>query len=140
MDKEKLIEELLEKPCLVVDFLPEQVPKRDARKYFAVENYYLEPERYAGFREKFTDILLKLSCYYAFSVCEATVGKLFDNPAPEWLAGKIRDKKDLCVLLPEEKVLITLNRDDLYMSVYNASGKVLEIIKKLAEANGMFVW
>ncbi|QUC66347.1 ADP-ribosylglycohydrolase family protein [Aristaeella hokkaidonensis] len=140
MDKDKLIEELLEKPCLVVDFLPEQVPKRDARKYFAVEKYYLEPERYAGFREKFTDILLKLSCYYAFSVCEATVGKLFDNPAPEWLAGKIREKKDLCVLLPEEKVLITLNRDDLYMSVYNADGKVLEIVKKLAEANGLFVW
>ena len=140
VDKEKLIEELLEKPCLVVDFLPEQVPKRDARKYFAVEKYYLEPERYAGFREKFTDILLKLSCYYAFSVCEAAVGKLFDNPAPEWLAGKIREKKDLCVLLPEEKVLITLNRDDLYMSVYNADGKVLKIVKKLAEANGMFVW
>ncbi len=140
VDKEKLIEELLEKSCLVVDFLPEQVPERDARKYFAVEKYYLEPERYAGFQEKFTDILVKLSCYYAFSVCEAAVGKLFDNPAPEWLAGKIREKKDLCVLLPEEKVLITLNRDDLYMSVYNADGKVLEIIRKLAEANGMFVW
>ena len=140
VDKEKLIEELLEKPCLVVDFLPEQVPERDARQYFAVEKYYLEPERYAGFREKFADILVKLSCYYAFSVCEATVGKLFDNPDPEWLAGKIREKKDLCVLLPEEEVLITLNRDDLYMSVYNAGGKVLEIIRKLAEANGMFVW
>ena len=140
VDKEKLIEELLEKPCLVVDFLPEQVPEKDARQYFAVEKYYLEPERYAGFREKFTDILVKLSCYYAFSVCEAAVGKLFDNPAPEWLAGKIRERKDLCVLLPEEKVLITLNRDDLYMSVYNASGKVLEIIRKLAEANGFFLW
>ena len=140
VEKEKLIEELLEMPCLVVDFLPEQVPEKDARQYFAVEKYYLEPERYAGFREKFTDILVKLSCYYAFSVCEATVGKLFDNPAPEWLAGKIREKKDLCVLLPEEKVLITLNRDDLYMSVYNAGGKVLGIIRKLAEANGLFVW
>ena len=44
------------------------------------------------------------------------------------------------MLLPEEKVLITLNRDDLYMTVYNAGGKVLGIIRKLAEANGMFVW
>ena len=140
VEKEKMIEELLEMPCLVVDFLPEQVPEKDARQYFAVEKYYLEPERYAGFREKFTDILVKLSCYYAFSVCEAAVGKFFDKPAPEWLAGKIREKKDLCVLLPEEKVLITLNRDDLYMSVYNADGKVLEIIRKLAEANGLFVW
>ena len=140
VEKEKMIEELLEKPCLVVDFLPEQVPERDARQYFAVEKYYLEPERYAGIREKFADILVKLSCYYAFSVCEAAVGKITDNPAPEWLAGKIREGKDLCVLLPEEKVLITLDRDDLYMSVYNADGKVLEIIRKLAEANGMFVW
>ena len=140
VEKEKLIEELLEMPCLVVDFLPEQVPEKDARQYFAVEKYYLEPERYAGFWEKFTDILVKLSCYYAFSVCEAAVGKFFDKPAPEWLAWKIREKKDLCVLLPEEKVLITLNRDDLYMSVYNADGKVLEIIRKLAEANGLFVW
>ena len=140
VEKEKLIEELLEKPCLVVDFLPEQVPERDARQYFAVEKYYLEPERYAGFREKFTDILVKLSCYYAFSVCEAAVGKFTDNPAPEWLAGKIREGKDLCVLLPEEKVLITLNRDDLYMTVYNAGGKVLGIVEKLAGANGLFVW
>ena len=140
LDKEKMIEELLEKPCMVVDFLPEQVPERDARQYFAVEKYYLEPERYKGFREKFTDILVKLSCYYAFSVCEAAVGKFTDNPAPEWLAGKIREGKDLCVLLPEEKVLITLNRDDLYMTVYNAGGKVLGIVEKLAGANGMFVW
>ena len=140
VDKEKLIEELLEKPCMVVDFLPEQVPERDARQYFAVEKYYLEPERYKGFREKFTDILVKLSCYYAFSVCEAAVGKFTDNPAPEWLSGKIREGKDLCVLLPEEKVLITLNRDDLYMTIYNAGGKVLGIVEKLAGANGLFVW
>ena len=140
VDKEKLIEELLEKPCLVVDFLPEQVPERDARQYFTVEKYYLEPERYVGLREKFADILVKLSCYYAFSVCEAAVGKFTDNPAPEWLAGKIREKKDLCVLLPEEKVLITLNRDDLYMTVYNAGGKVLGIVEKLAGANGLFLW
>ena len=139
-DKEKLVEELLEKPCLVVDILPEQAPKRTARQYFAMEKYYLEPERYAGIREKFTDILLKLSCYYDFSVCEAAEGEFTDNPAPEWLAGKIREGNDLCVLLPREKVLITLNRDDLYMTVYNAGGKVLEILEKLAGAEGMFVW
>ena len=140
MDKEKMLEELLEKPCLVVDFLPEQAPKEKARQYFAVEKYYLEPERYKGFREKFTDILLKLNCYYDFSVCEAAVGKFFDNPSPEELAGKIREGNDLCVLLPGEEVLITLNRDDLYMTVYNAGGKVLKLVEKLAKAEGMFLW
>ena len=140
LDKEQMIEELLEKQCLVVDILPEQAPKRTARQYFAMEKYYQQPERYAGIREKFTDILLKLNCYYDFSVCEAAEGEFTDNPAPEWLAGKIRERNDLCVLLPEEKVLMTLNRDDLYMTVYNAGGKVLEILEKLAGANGMFVW
>ena len=139
-DKEKLVEELLETPCLVVDILPEQVPKRDARKYFSVEKYYLQAERYAGIREKFTDILLKLNCYYDFSVCEVAEEKYADNPAPEKLAGKIRKGIDLCVLLPEEKVLITLKRDDLYLTVYNAGGKVLKMIEKLAEAEGLFVW
>ena len=140
LDKEQMIEELLEKPCLVVDILPEQAPKRTARQYFAMEKYYQQPERYAGIREKFTDILLKLNCYYDFSVCEAVDEKFSDNPAPERLAGKIREGNDLCVLLPREKVLITLNRDDLYMTVYNAGGKVLEILEKLAGANGMFLW
>ncbi len=140
MDKGKLVEELLEKPYQVVDFLPEQVPEGSAGQFFAVEKYYMNPERMKGFRKKFADILIRLNCFFDFSVCEAQEDVFTDNPAPEWLEGKILENADLCVLLPEEKVLITLNRDDLYMSVYNAGGKVLEIIRKLAEANGMFVW
>ena len=131
MDKEKLVEELLEKPYMVVDILPEQVPEGSAGQYFEVEKYYLEPERYAGILEKFTDILLKLNCYFDFSVCEAAEGKFSDNPAPEWLAGKIREGADLCVLLPGEEALITLNRGDLYMTVYNACGKALRIVEQL---------
>lgn len=140
MDKGKLVEELLEKPYQVVDFLPEQVPEGSAGQFFAVEKYYMNPERMKGFHEKFTDILIRLNCYFGFSVCEAQEDVFTDNPDPEWLEGKILENADLCVLLPEEETLITLYRDDLYMSVYNASGKVLEIIRKLAEANGMFVW
>ena len=140
MDKEKMVEKLLEKPYRVVDFLPEQVPEGSAGQFFAVEKYYMNPERMKEFRRKFADILLKLNCYYDFSVCEVAEEKYADNPAPEKLAGKIRKGIDLCVLLPEEKVLITLKRDDLYLTVYNAGGKVLKMIEKLAEAEGLFVW
>ena len=66
-----------------------------------------------------------------------------DNPAgkpdPEWLEGKILDNADLCVLLPEEETLVTLYRDDLYMTVYNACGSVLKRLEQLAEAEELFV-
>ena len=58
MDKEKMVEELLEKSYRVVDFLPEQVPEGSAGQFFAVEKYYMNPERMKGFRRKFADILL----------------------------------------------------------------------------------
>ena len=57
-----------------------------------------------------------------------------DNPDPEWLEGKILGNADLCVLLPEEETLVTLYRDDLYMTVYNACGSVLKRLEQLAEA------
>ena len=139
MDKDKMVEELLEKSYRVVDFLPEQVPEGSAGQYFAVEKYYMNPQRMKDFRKKFADILLKLNCYYNFSVCEAQADVFIDNPDPEWLEGKILDNADLCVLLPEEETLITLYRDDLYMTVYNACGSVLKRLEQLAEAEELFV-
>lgn len=139
MDKEKMVEELLEKPYRVVDFLPEQVPEGSAGQFFAVEKYYMNPERMKGFRRKFADILLKLNCYYNFSVCEAQGDVFTANPNPEWLEGKVLGNADLCVLLPEEETLVTLYRDDLYMTVYNACGSVLKRLEQLAEAEELFV-
>lgn len=139
MDKGKMVEELLEKSYQVVDFLPEQVPEGSAGQFFAVEKYYMNPERMKEFRRKFADILLKLNCYYNFSVCEAQGDVFTDNPDPEWLEGKVLGNADLCVLLPEEETLITLYRDDLYMTVYNACGSVLKRLEQLAEAEELFV-
>ena len=139
MDKGKMVEELLEKSYRVVDFLPEQVPEGSAGQFFAVEKYYMNPERMKDFRKKFADILLKLNCYYNFSVCEAREGAFTDNPDPEWLEEKVLGNADLCVLLPEEETLITLYRDDLYMTVYNACGSVLKRLEQLAEAEELFV-
>jgi hypothetical protein len=59
-----MLESYLEKPYWVVDFLPKQVPENGGGRFFSVEQYYLEPTRYAILREHFSDILLKLYCYY----------------------------------------------------------------------------
>ena len=52
------IEELLQTPCWVVDFLPRQVPVDSAGQYFSVEKYYLEKERMAAIKQKHIELVL----------------------------------------------------------------------------------
>ncbi len=130
------IDELLEKPCWVVDILPERVPEGSPGQFFAVEAYYLRPERLAGIRRKFTDLLLKLNCYDALRIVTEE-GE--ETPAPEELDRRIAEgNEDLLILLGGD-ALVTLNRDDIYLSVYNPDEALLARIGKLAAAEGLFL-
>ena len=63
------------------------------------------------------------------------------NPAPDQLASWIHSgEKDLCIVLPGENALITLNRDDTCMSVFNPPEPLLNRLRLLAAANGLFLW
>ena len=131
------MEELLQKPYWVVDFLPRQVPAKSGGQFFAVEEYYLR----SPLRRRFAEVLLKLNCYYEARVCEPETEKWQVNPPPERLFAWIAEnEKDLCVLLPAEDTLITVNRDDLYMTVYGPSRDVLELLRPLSAAAGLFLW
>lgn len=44
------------------------------------------------------------------------------------------------IILPECDTLLTLSRDDLYITVYNACGKVEKLISKLSDAEGLFFY
>ena len=133
-------ESLMEKPYWVIDILPEQVPEERAERYFAAEKYWLQPPVLADIRRRFTEALLKLNCYFDYQVCFADGDRYVRNPAPELLASRIHaGLEDLCILLPGEDSLITLNHDDLYMTVYNPSGKLLARIGQLVSACGLFL-
>ena len=54
-----LIGKLLEGPCWIADVLPEQVPGDSDGQYFAVERYYLQPDRLCTLRRRFAAILLR---------------------------------------------------------------------------------
>ena len=136
-----MTEALLSKPCWVIDILPEQVPAGSAGCFFAVERYYLRQSETEEIHKRFADILLKLNCYSDFQVYLPDSDQYYTNPAPELLVSWIiREQKDLCVVLPGEEVLITLNHDDTCMSVYNPSEVLLKRIGSLASANGLFLW
>ena len=136
-----MIEELLNEPYWVIDFLPEQVPQGCAGQFSAVQKYYLQPSVLAGLHRRFANILLKLNCYDDFHVSASDEDQVTVNPTPESLLSRIVDHpEELCIVLPDEQTLITLSHDDLYMTVYHPSERLLDRIGCLASAEGLFFW
>ena len=136
-----MIETLLRKPYWVIDILPGQVPEDSAGQYFAIEKYYLRQPGITDIHNRFTSVLLKLNCYSDFLVCLSGQEQQILNPEPEKLAAWINtEQKDLCIVLVGEDVLITLNHDDTCMTVYNPSEALINRIRSLAMAHGLFLW
>ena len=128
------IEKLLKKPYHVIDFLPMQVPKGSEGQFFDVEKYYLKNTK--EIHNKFTDIILKLNCYYDLEFIVDDKSQI--NPKTNTIERIIKSKK--YVLIRFDKALITIDKGDLYMTIYNPNSKNLKILKDLATSNGLFLW
>ena len=136
-----MIDDFFDKEYWVVDFLPKQVPENGGGRFFSVEQYYIESSRYAVLREQFSDILLKLYCYYDLRLFIDNNTEGIFNPEPEMLADLVKCNQDqICILVGTSEALITLSRDDTCMTVYAPSEDLLELIRILAGAVGLFVW
>ena len=81
--------ELLEGPYWITDILPEQVPADAAGQYFAVERYFLRPERIVPLRRKYAEILLRLNCYYDMAVSFDSCMTWEANPDPEAFSERV---------------------------------------------------
>ena len=136
-----MIDDFFDKEYWVVDFLPKQVPENGGGRFFSLEQYYLEPTRYAVLREQFSEILLKLYCYYDLRLFIGDDSEGIFNPELEMFADLVKGNQDnLCILVSTSEALITLSRDDMCMTVYAPSEDLLELIRTLAGTVGLFVW
>ena len=137
------IEEYLDKPYWVIDILPKQVPADGKGQYFRIEKYFLEHPQIDNIYRRFTNILLKLNCYEDIDVSHDGEEWL-TNPAPHELEAallkSLADKQMFYIVLKSAEVLITASGDDTYMTVYNPTEEVLELIGSLAGSEGLFVW
>ena len=130
--KRKTIEELLEMPYWVIDILPKQVPEHGPGQYFKVEDYFLNSQLDA-IKQKLINVVLKLNCYADLSLeDEAEV-----NPDPERIVAAIRSRY---VNIRAGDALITSDKDDTCMAVFNADAQLLDLVQKLAASEGLFVW
>ncbi len=137
---DEAVERLLEEPYHVIDFLPAQVPTDSAGQYFAVEAFYREPPRRKQLYRKFADLLLGLNCYYDLAVTDGKEWRTDVPPADLYaMVEKCPENGFLNILTGNGDSLITLYGGDLYMTLYRASDKLLELTEKLACVQGLFV-
>ncbi len=138
MEREEL-GKYFDRPYYVVDLLPEQAGADRAGRYFAVEKYYLTGARYMDLRRKFLGVLLKLNCYQDFVVYPGSDVKSVTDPEPAALASWI-EAGDVLIRLPAGDALIALYRNDTHMTIYGPTAALLDRVRALAAAEGLFVW
>ena len=139
MEHSSIIDNYLEKPYLVIDILPKQVPANGQGQYFKIEEYFLKEPQFGMTCKKFSSILIKLNCYYDISVCNA-LNEWSDNPLPETIEELLTSRKTVYVVLKSENAMVGFNGDEHYMTLYNPNENLLELVKLLAHSEGLFVW
>lgn len=139
---DRIVEQLLEAPYWVIDFLPMQVPQDSAGQFFAVEQYYLEEPQHERLCRQFADVLLKLNCYYDLLVSRDGGDEwLYPDPKmlEKWLMESLQNGH-LCVLIGDGEALITASGGDTNLTLYNPSPALLELVRHLVIAAGLFLW
>ena len=135
--------ELLEGPYWIVDILPEQVPADAAGQYFAVERYFLRPERIIPLRRKYAELLLRLNCYVDMAVSFDSCTSWETNPDPEAFADRVAGlsgNEFLRAVFAGQNAMIDYDRNDTYPTVYDPGEALLDKVRALAAGSGLFVW
>ena len=126
------IDELLQTPYWIIDILPKRVPADTQGQYFAIASY-LEKHRMDQIKERQTDFILKLNCYKAISINDEDEV----NPPLEKI---VEEMKKEYVFFRIDEAMILAERDDTHMTLFNPDEKLLELVRTLAQGEGLYVW
>ena len=140
---DEMMGELLEGPYWIVDILPEQVSADAGGQYFAVERYYLKPERIRALRRRYAEILLRLNCYYDMAVSFDSCATWENNPDPEAFAERVAGLSGndfLRAVFAEQNAMIDCEPEETWLTVYDPDEVLLPKLTALAAAEGFFVW
>jgi hypothetical protein len=136
------LESYMEKTYWVVDILPKQVPENSRGQYFKIEEYYLFHPQVDAIYKKFSDIFLKLNCYDDMAVSQDGENWVI-NPAPHDLVDMVTNTMNpnsmfYAFLKSADTLLVTTG--DTYFTIYNPTTEILDLLRSLASAEGLFLW
>ena len=134
---------IMERPYWIIDILPKRVPDTSKGQYAKIEQYYLAEPHVTALREKFAEIILKLSCYYAIGLSTDCGDCWLAAPTPKIIEKNIMNcvgANSLYISTSSPECLITIDGCDAYMTVYDPDDEQIDILKQLAGAVGLFMW
>lgn len=139
-DQVQMRDGMLESPCYIIDFLPEQFSKNCEGQFFNVENYLLNNYERYGLRDRFIRVILKAMCYYPVSV---QWEKWIEQPLPEQVAEIINTimenhSGDVNILFTTKDVLLQFGWDRMNISIYNPDEEMCMLFEKIAASEGLF--
>lgn len=134
------IDRLLEKPCYIIDFLPERVKQDSHGQFFDVESYFLNDDKCFALKNRFVNVILKLMCFYHISILW---NGWKEQPSPKTISTimgemMLHHSGTLNVLLTEENTLVVFEGDSLNLSIYDPAVKVQSIMERIAVSEGLF--
>lgn len=109
-----------------------------------MEQYFQQDSEIRDLYQKFLPILLRLNCYYAFSV-SFYKGWEQDLPplrlaeyAAQCVAAKWKKRDYHNILADGGEAMILVNGDDLHMAVYHPNQELRHLLSQLARAESLF--
>lgn len=138
-----MVERLLEDDYWIIDILPAQIPVENQREYRDITDEYFESGKVAELHRQYADILTLLSGRFnAAMLC---------MPEDEWKISPdantikdavIRHTERGCVdlLLSDVDVLISLQAEDLYITVYHPTEEILSLLQQAVSKMGFYIW
>ena len=137
------VERLLEDDYWIIDILPSQIPIEKQAEYRALTDEYFESGKVAQLHRRYADILTMINSRFKTA--------MLCMPEDEWTISPddvavkdavIHHTERGCVdlLLPEEETLISLQAEDLYITVYHPTEEILSLLRQAVSESGFYIW
>ncbi len=137
------VERLLEDDYWIIDILPSQIPIEKQAEYRALTDEYFESGKVAQLHRRYADILTMINSRFKTA--------MLCMPEDEWTISPddvavkdavIHHTERGCVdlLLPEEETLISLQAEDLYITVYHPTEEILSLLRQVVSESGFYIW
>ncbi len=137
------VERLLEDDYWIIDILPSQIPIEKQAEYCALTDEYFESGKAAQLHRRYADILTMINSRFKTA--------MLCMPEDEWTISPddvavkdavIHHTERGCVdlLLPEEETLISLQAEDLYITVYHPTEEILSLLRQAVSESGFYIW
>ena len=137
------VERLLEDDYWIIDILPSQIPIEKQAEYRALTDEYFESGKVAQLHRRYADILTMINSRFKTA--------MLCMPEDEWTISPddvavkdavIHHTERGCVdlLLPEEETLISLQAEDLYITVYHPTEELLSLLRQAVSESGFYIW